>query len=53
MFTTRFSFGLGAETSIYGDLVTQNERGIPQADVVDLDTGMELRRRDEDNKDDI
>jgi len=48
--TTGFSFGLGAETSIHGDVTTRNERDIPQAESVEMDIGMELRtRQDEDN----
>ena len=40
-----FSVGLGAKTSIYGDLTNRNERGIPQEESVDLDVAMELRTR--------
>src|SRR5258706_7645138 len=52
-FTTIFSFGLGAETRIYGGLATQNERGIPRTEAVDLDIGMELRARKDEDKDGI
>ena len=52
-FTTGFSLGLGAETSIYGDLATQNERGIPQAKSTDMDIEMELRTRQDEDAGDI
>ena len=51
--TTEFSFGIGAETSIYGDLATQNESGIPQPESVGLDSGMELETRRDEDKNDI
>ncbi len=52
-FTTTFSLGLGAETSTSDGLATQNERGIPRAEVGDLDIGMELRTRRDEDEDDI
>ncbi len=48
--TTSFTFGPGAETSIYGDLATRNER---EAESFDLDIGMESRIRRDEDKDDI
>ena len=51
--TTGFSFGLGAEASIYGDMTTRNERDIPQTESVDIDVGMELRTRQDEDQDEV
>jgi len=51
--TTGFSFGLGAETSIHSDVTTQNGRDIPQAESVDMEVGMELKTRHDENNDDV
>ena len=51
--TTYFSFGLGAETSIYSGMTVRNERDIPQAESVDMDVGMELRTRQDEDQDDV
>jgi len=41
--TAGFSIALGADTSIYGGLSNQNEREISQAEIVDVEFGMELQ----------
>ena len=51
--TTEFSFGLGAETSIYSSMTVRKERDIPQAESVDMDVGMELRTRQDEVKLDV
>ena len=51
--TDGFSVGLGAETSIYGGLANHNERGISQAEMVDVEFAMELRTRHDKDLDNV
>ena len=50
---TGFTFGFGGETSIFGRLTTRHERDIPQTKSVDMDVGMELGTRHDEDKDDV
>ena len=51
--TTFFSYEFGTEAITYGDLDTQTERGIPHVESVDLDSGVVLRARQDEDKDHI
>ena len=51
--TTFFSYEFGTEAITYGDLATQTERGIPHVESVDLDSGVVLRARQDEDKDHI
>ena len=51
--TTGFSVGLGAETGTSSAFDNKNEGDIPQAEIVDVEAGIELRTRSEKDQDDV
>jgi hypothetical protein len=48
-----FPLGPGARTSIYGDRTTRNGSNIPQAESFDMDVGMVLETRQDEENDEV